>query len=107
LKKYVHKSYTCIILFLQKVPPHDEADWLSGTFYLGNAPHARAPSYLGNERLNILEYDNDARRVLADPAAPYSGVKVSEKTLVPSTGALLGSTRLDWWLTHVPPPQKK
>ena len=55
----------------------------------------------------VLEYDNDARQVLADPAAPYYGVKVSEKMLVPGTGARLGSTRLDWWLTHVPPPQKK
>jgi hypothetical protein len=55
----------------------------------------------------VLEYDNDARQVLADPAAPYYGTKVSEKTLVPGTGVRLGSTRLDWWLTHVPPPQKK
>jgi uncharacterized protein YbjT (DUF2867 family) len=55
----------------------------------------------------VLKHDNDARQVLADPAAPYYGVKVSEKTLVPGTGARLGSTRLDWWHTHVPPPQKK
>ena len=34
----------------------------------------------------VLEYDNDARKVIADPAAPYSGVKVSEKTLVPGAG---------------------
>jgi uncharacterized protein YbjT (DUF2867 family) len=54
----------------------------------------------------VLEYDNDARKVIADPAAPYSGVKVSEKTLVPGAGARLGSTRFDWWLTHVPPPKK-
>ncbi len=40
----------------------------------------------------VLEYDNDARKVIADPAAPYSGVKVSEKTLVPGAGARLGST---------------
>jgi uncharacterized protein YbjT (DUF2867 family) len=54
----------------------------------------------------VLEYDNDARKVIADPAAPYYGVKVSEKTLVPGAGARLGSTRLDWWLAHVPPPKK-
>jgi len=54
----------------------------------------------------VLEYDNDARKVIADPAAPYSGVKVSEKTLVPGAGARLGSTRFDWWLAHVPPPKK-
>ena len=54
----------------------------------------------------VLEYDNDARKVIADPAASYSGVKVSEKTLVPGAGARLGSTRFDWWLAHVPPPKK-
>ena len=54
----------------------------------------------------VLEYDNDARKVIADPAAPYSGVKVSEKTLVPGAGARLGSTRFDWWLAHVPAPKK-
>jgi uncharacterized protein YbjT (DUF2867 family) len=54
----------------------------------------------------VLEHDKDARQVLADPAATYFGIKVSEKTLVPGTGARLGSTRLDWWLAHVPRPQK-
>jgi uncharacterized protein YbjT (DUF2867 family) len=54
-----------------------------------------------------LEYDKDARKVIADPAAPYFGVKVSEKTLVPGAGARLGSTRFDWWLTHVPPPPSR
>jgi hypothetical protein len=52
------------------------------------------------------KHDNDSRQVLAHPAAPYYGAKVSEKMLVPGTGARLGSTRLEWWLTHVPPPQK-
>jgi len=31
---------------------------------------------------------------------------VSERTLVPDPNARLGSTRFDWWLTHVPPPPK-
>lgn len=54
-----------------------------------------------------LEYDKDARKVIADPAAPYFGVKVSEKTLVPGPNARLGSTRFDWWLTDVPPPPSR
>jgi hypothetical protein len=45
--------------------------------------------------------------VIADPEAPYYGVKVTEKTLVPGAGARLGSTKLDWWLTHVPPPPSR
>jgi uncharacterized protein YbjT (DUF2867 family) len=53
----------------------------------------------------VLAYDGDPRKVIADPAAPYSGVQVSEKSLVPGPGARLGSTRFDWWLTHVPPPE--
>lgn len=55
----------------------------------------------------VLEYDNDTRKVISDPQAPYFGVKVSEKTLVPGPAAHLGSTRLDWWLANVPPPPKK
>lgn len=51
-----------------------------------------------------LAQDGDPREVVADPSAPYFGVAVGEKTLVPGRGARLGSTRLDWWLTHVPPP---
>jgi uncharacterized protein YbjT (DUF2867 family) len=55
----------------------------------------------------VLEYDNDTRKVIADPQAPYFGVKVSENTLVPGPNPRLGSTRFDWWLTHVPPPRMK
>jgi uncharacterized protein YbjT (DUF2867 family) len=54
----------------------------------------------------VLEYDHDPRKVIADPEAPYFGVKVSERTLVPDAGARLGSTAFDWWLTHVPAPKK-
>ena len=52
----------------------------------------------------VLTNDRDPREVLTDPSAPYYGVAVSRNTLVPEPGARLGSTRLDWWLTHVPPP---
>jgi uncharacterized protein YbjT (DUF2867 family) len=52
----------------------------------------------------VLAHDGDPRKVIADPTAPYFGVQVNEKTLVPGPGARLGTTQLDWWLTHVPPP---
>jgi uncharacterized protein YbjT (DUF2867 family) len=55
----------------------------------------------------VLAHDGDPRKVIVDPAATYYGSKVSERTLVPGTGARLGATKLDWWLTHVPPPAKK
>ena len=53
----------------------------------------------------VLEYDHDPRKVIADQAAPYYGVQVSDRTLVPDAGARLGSIKLDWWLAHVPPPK--
>jgi uncharacterized protein YbjT (DUF2867 family) len=52
----------------------------------------------------VLDYDNDTRKVSVDPTAPYFGIKVGDETLIPGAGARLGSTRFDWWLTHVPPP---
>jgi uncharacterized protein YbjT (DUF2867 family) len=56
----------------------------------------------------VLEYDHDARRVVTDPQAPYFGIKVTEKALVPAgPNPHLGSTKFDWWLTHVPAPQKR
>jgi uncharacterized protein YbjT (DUF2867 family) len=55
----------------------------------------------------VLVHDGDPREVITDPEAPYFGVKVSEKTLVPAAGARLGSTKLDWWLAHVPPPNAR
>jgi uncharacterized protein YbjT (DUF2867 family) len=54
----------------------------------------------------VLDHDHDSRKVIADPAAPYYGVQVTERTLVPDAGARLGSIELDWWLAHVPAPGK-
>ena len=54
----------------------------------------------------VLDHDHDPRRVIADPAAPYYGVEVSDRTLVPGAGARLGATALDWWVANVPPPPK-
>jgi uncharacterized protein YbjT (DUF2867 family) len=48
-----------------------------------------------------LTATGDARRVITDADAPYYGVKVSERTLVPGNTARLGTTRLDDWLAHV------
>ena len=52
----------------------------------------------------VLDHDRDPRKVIADPAAPYYGVQVSDRTLVPDAKARLGSTTLDWWIDNVPPP---
>lgn len=42
---------------------------------------------------------NDARMVVADPAAPYFGSVPSEQSLIPLNGAQLGATRYDEWLS--------
>ena len=42
----------------------------------------------------------DAREVIADPDARYSGAKISDKTLVPGNNARLGETRFETWLTQ-------
>lgn len=54
----------------------------------------------------VLAWDGDPRPVIADPAAPYFGIKVDDRSLVPGPDARLGSITLDWWLANVPPPKK-
>jgi len=55
----------------------------------------------------VLEYDKDPRTVVVDPRALYFGLKLSDQSLVPGPNPRLGSTKFDWWLTYVPPPQKR
>jgi uncharacterized protein YbjT (DUF2867 family) len=65
----------------------------------------------GPERLRFdhvvrhrLRERNDARQVIADPHAAYFGAVPSEQSLVPLTGARLGTIRFEDWLTHTPMP---
>ena len=44
----------------------------------------------------------DPREVVTDAKAPYYGIQVSEKTLIPGDGAQLGETRFETWLTQSP-----
>ncbi len=55
----------------------------------------------------VLEYDKDPRTVVVGPQALYFGLKLNDQSLVPGPNPRLGATKFDWWLTHVPPPQKK
>jgi uncharacterized protein YbjT (DUF2867 family) len=45
-----------------------------------------------------LNASQDPREVIADPHARYFGTELSERSLVPSDGALLGETRFEDWL---------
>ena len=52
---------------------------------------------------------NDPREVIADPHARYFGTELSERSLVPNDGALLGEIRFENWLigsaSEIPPAQ--
>src|SRR5262245_29452686 len=56
--------------------------------------------------VKVLEYDKDPRTVVVDPEALYFGVKLNDQSLIPGPNARHGSTKFDWWLTHVPPQKK-
>jgi uncharacterized protein YbjT (DUF2867 family) len=43
---------------------------------------------------------HDPRQVIRDPQAPYYGIKVSERELVPEANAALGKVRFDEWLAR-------
>jgi len=45
-----------------------------------------------------LSATGDARQVIADPQAPYYGIRVNERTLVPEDSARLGTIRFRDWL---------
>jgi uncharacterized protein YbjT (DUF2867 family) len=62
------------------------------------------PFHIDEIVATTLEHDNDPRKVVVDPNALYFGIKLNDQSLVPGPGARLGSTKFDWWLTHVPPP---
>jgi uncharacterized protein YbjT (DUF2867 family) len=46
---------------------------------------------------NTLRERHDAREVVTDPHAPYSGAELQERTLVPAAGAHLTETRYEQW----------
>ncbi len=73
-----------------------------------NAPLNGRVEIAGPEQLRFddvirrrLRARNDARQVIADPHAPYSGAVPSEQSLVPLNGAQLGKIRFEDWLNHV------
>jgi uncharacterized protein YbjT (DUF2867 family) len=68
---------------------------LNGTIEIGGPEQFRLDE-LVRRRLATLK---DPREVIADPNAPYSGARITDKTLVPGKNARLGETRFDTWLT--------
>ncbi|UIJ45522.1 SDR family oxidoreductase [Sphingomonas cannabina] len=50
----------------------------------------------------LLRHDGDPRRVVADPEAPYFGVRLADDTLLPGAGARLGAIDFDRWIANLP-----
>jgi uncharacterized protein YbjT (DUF2867 family) len=69
---------------------------VNGTVEIGGPEQFRIDE-LVRRRLATL---NDAREVIADPEALYSGAKIDDKTLVPAAGARLGDTTFEAWVTQ-------
>jgi uncharacterized protein YbjT (DUF2867 family) len=76
-------------------------------FTLG-PPSNRIVEIAGPEALGIdeavrryLTATGDARQVITDAKAPYYGVKVSERSLMPDKSARLGTTSLKEWLAQL------
>ena len=53
-----------------------------------------------NSLAGVSAPSKDPREVIADPHARYFGTELSERSLVPSDGALLGETRFEDWLSR-------
>lgn len=56
----------------------------------------------------VLEHDKDPRNVvIGDPGGLFYGIQLDDQSLMPGRDARLGSTTVDWWLTHNPSPQTR
>jgi uncharacterized protein YbjT (DUF2867 family) len=76
---------------------------LNGIIEAGGPEELRFDEFISRD----LIARKDPREVIADPHARYFGTELSERSLVPSYGALLGETRFEDWLTgsasQIPP----
>ena len=67
---------------------------INGTVEIGGPQEFRIDD-LVRQRLTSL---NDPREVVSDPNTLYSGARITERTLVPDSGAQLGKTSFADWL---------
>jgi hypothetical protein len=69
---------------------------LNGTVEIAGPEQFRFDEFISRG----LSGRNDPREVIADPHAPYFGTELSERSLVPDDGALIGETRFADWLNQ-------
>jgi uncharacterized protein YbjT (DUF2867 family) len=70
-----------------------------------SAPLGGTVEIAGPERVRMsdivqryLKATNDSRTVVAHPKAPYFGVELDDKSLIPAEGARIGTIRFESWL---------
>jgi hypothetical protein len=69
---------------------------LNGTVEIAGPEQFRFDEFISRG----LNARKDPREVIADPHALYFGAELSERSLVPNDGALLGKTRFEDWLNR-------
>ncbi|MNP11579.1 hypothetical protein D3C76_1037740 [compost metagenome] len=69
------------------------------------APANRTLEVAGPDRLPLadfvrsyLQHNQDAREVIADPAATYFGAPIDDRSLTPDADAIVGSLHFQTWL---------
>ncbi len=67
---------------------------LNGTVELGGPDTATLDEFVRQ----LLKASDDLRKVVADAGAPYYGIKVDDRSLVPGQNARLGATHFVDWL---------
>lgn len=76
---------------------------LNGTIEVGGPERFRFDEFISRG----LSARKDPREVIADPHAHYFGAELSERSLVPDDGAMLGETHFEDWLSgsasQIPP----
>ncbi|MCP3748860.1 SDR family oxidoreductase [Pseudomonas sp. SBB6] len=88
---------------LQPVASSDVALTLANL--VEQAPANRTLEVAGPDRLPLadfvrsyLQYNQDAREVITDPAATYFGAPINDCSLTPDAGAIVGSLHFQTWL---------
>jgi uncharacterized protein YbjT (DUF2867 family) len=69
---------------------------LNGTIEIGGPERVRLSELVGQ----LLTVTKDTRKVIADAHAPYFGVELTDRSLVPGDNARIGATRFGDWLSH-------
>jgi uncharacterized protein YbjT (DUF2867 family) len=73
---------------------------VNGTVELGGPERFRLDELVRH----YLRAKNDSRQVVTDVEAPYYGIQVDERALIPGDNARIGATRFADWLSQSPAP---